>query len=128
MFKIRDKILVRFLPVVIVPIVIVSTYFCFYTINYMKQNKMGEIAQRTKSKTYKVVARIRSVEKDVISLSAKMVVSNFIDAIDKNDKDLINYYRTESKNIFKIFLVDGHICPSPIHLSISEDFTFWHVA
>ena len=71
----------------------------------MKQNKMGEIAQRTKSKTDKVVARIRSVEKDVISLSAKMVVSNFIDAIDKNDKDLINYYRTESKNIFKIFFL-----------------------
>ena len=103
MFKIRDKILVRFLPIVIVPIFIVSTSFGIYTIKYLKQNKMGEITQRTKSKTDKVFARLCSVEKDVISLSTKIVLSDLINALDKNDTDRMNYYRSEAENIFNIF-------------------------
>ncbi len=104
MFKIRDKILVTFLPVVIVPLLIAGAFFCFYTINYVKQNKSGEISRETGKKSERVLENLRSVERDTLLLGRNRAVFDLIDAVDSEYIGQIDYPRTQLENAFKEFL------------------------
>ncbi len=103
MFKIRDKILVTFLSVVIIPLIIISTIFGVYTAKSLKRDKIEDIQQRTGNKAGKVVDFFRSVENDMISLSRSLFLLNMIDAITNKDMDQISRYRFELENLFKTF-------------------------
>ncbi|MDR4505705.1 MAG: PAS domain S-box protein [Candidatus Scalindua sp.] len=103
MFKIRDKMLVAFLPVLIVPMCIVVALFCFYTISYMKENREDEITQQTRKKKDKVMQHLCSGEKDVLLLSKNRAIFNLTDAVDRKDIEHIDYCRTVVEDLFKDF-------------------------
>ncbi len=63
-FKIRNKILLLFLSVIIIPIIIISTFFSLHTTKYLKQNKISELQQSTEIKVDKTIAFMRSIEGD----------------------------------------------------------------
>ncbi|GJQ60119.1 MAG: PAS domain S-box protein [Candidatus Scalindua sp. AMX11] len=100
MFKIRDKILVMFLPLVIVPLLIVGALFYFSTINYMKQNRGDEISQQARKKREKAMELLRSVEKEVLFLSKNRAILNLIDAVDRKDNGQVNYYQSVVEKVF----------------------------
>ncbi len=103
MFKIRDKILVTLLPIVIIPIFIVGAFFYFSTVNYLKQNREGEISQLTRKKKEKVLQHLHAVEREVLFLSKNRAIINLIDAIDRKDVEQIEKGRSLVEGLFKNF-------------------------
>lgn len=101
MFKIRDKILVTYLSVVIIPIIIISVFFVFYTAESLKRDKIKSFKQATKTKVENAEDFIRSVKNDIVSLSNCIFLLNLIDA--KKNKDIEQVYRCkfELNNLFK---------------------------
>ncbi len=103
MFKIRDKILVTFLSVVIIPIIITGTFFGIYITKYLKRDKIVEFQQSTKSKSEKVVYFMRSIENDIVSLGNNVFLLNLIEAIKSNDTEQINRCKFEVGTLFRMF-------------------------
>ena len=103
MFKIRDKILVTFLSVVIIPIIITGTFFGIYMTKILRRDKIAEFHQSSKGKSEKVIYFMRSIENDIISLGNNVFLLNLIEAIRSNDTEQINRYKFEVGNLFRMF-------------------------
>ncbi len=103
MFKIRDKILVTFLSVVIIPIIITGTFFGIYMTKFIRGDKIAEFQQSTKSKSEKIIYFMRSIENDIISLGDNVFLLNLFEAIRSNDKEQINRCKFEVGNLFRMF-------------------------
>ncbi|ODS34191.1 MAG: signal transduction histidine kinase [Candidatus Scalindua rubra] len=101
MYKIRDKILVIFLSVIIMPIIIISAFFALHTTKSLKQDKIESFQQITKNKAEKAVYFINSIEKDIRSLSNNPFLLNMVDAIAREDTEQINHYKSEVEVWFK---------------------------
>jgi signal transduction histidine kinase len=109
MFRIRDKILVTFLSVVIIPIIITGTFFGIYVTKYLKQDKISEFQQSTRIKAEKIIYFIRSIENDLISLGNNVFFLNLIEAMENNDTEQINRCKFEVGTLFRMFSDSGGI-------------------
>lgn len=103
MFKIQNKILVTFLSVVIVPLIIFSIFFVLYETKSLKQYKIDNFQQSTKSKMEEAIYFTRHKEKDIISLSNNLFFMNLIDAIARRDTMQINRWKFDVEILFKTF-------------------------
>lgn len=107
MFRIRDKILVTFLSVVIVPIIIIGAFFSIYVTKYLKQDKITEFQQSTRVKAEKINYFIRSIGNDLISLGNNVFFLNLIEAMGSNDTERINRCKFEVETLFRMFFDSG---------------------
>jgi signal transduction histidine kinase len=109
MFRIRDKILVTFLSVVIIPIIITGTFFSIYMTKFLRRDMIVEFQQSTKNKSEKIIYFMRSIEKDIISLGNNVFLLNLIDAIRSNDTEQRNRCKFEVEILFRMFSESGEI-------------------
>ncbi len=103
MFKIRNKLLLVFLSVIIIPIIIISTLFTLHTTKSLKQNKITELQQSTETKAEKTISFVRSIERDIRSLAGNALLLNMEDAITKEDIEQINRWKFNLELLFKTF-------------------------
>ncbi|MFQ5964158.1 MAG: ATP-binding protein [Candidatus Scalinduaceae bacterium] len=103
MFKIRDKILVTFLSVVIIPLIITGTFFGIFTTKYLGQDKIVDFQKSTKHKADKSIHFMRSIENDIISLSNNVFLLNLIEATKNKNSKQIKRYKYEVEMLFKTF-------------------------
>ena len=103
MFKIRNKLLLVFLSVIIIPIIIISTLFTLHTTKSLKQNKITELQQSTETKAEKTISFVRSIERDIRSLAGNALLLNLEDAIAKENIEQINRWKSNLELLFKTF-------------------------
>ncbi len=101
MFKIRDKILVTFLPVVIIPLIIIGAFFGIYMTKALRRDRIVEFQQSTESKVDKAIHFMRSIENDIISLRNNVFVLNLIEAIKNKDAEQMNRCKYEVEILFR---------------------------
>ncbi|ODS30719.1 MAG: two-component sensor kinase [Candidatus Scalindua rubra] len=103
MSKIRDKILVIFLSIVLIPLIIVCTFFALHTSKSLKSDKIIDFQRTTKSESEKAIEFLFSIEKDIRSLSSHLFLLNLIDAIARKDTGQINRWEFDVEILFKTF-------------------------
>ena len=103
MFKVRNKIHVIPTSIVIVCLIIISTFFGIYMMGYMRKDKLEDFQYATQCKSEEAVEFLCSIENDVTSLSNNLFLTNLIDAVKREDSEEINYCRFEVEMLFKTF-------------------------
>ncbi len=103
MFKIRDKILVTFLSVVIIPLIITITFFGIYTTKSLKRDKTETFRQATNSKAERADYFIQNIIGDIKSLSNNQLLLNLIDAMVREDKEQIDRWKFDVGMLFKTY-------------------------
>lgn len=89
MFRIRDKILVTPPSIVIMLLIIISVFFGIYTITHLRREKLKDFQQSTKTKSEEIVEFLRSIEKDVVSLSNNMFFLNLFEAVARGERSMV---------------------------------------
>jgi len=99
--RIRDKILVTFLSVIIIPLIITITFFGIYTTKSLKWDKTEIFRQATNSKAERADYFIRNIIGDIKSLSNNQLLLNLIDAMVREDKEQIDRWKFDVGMLFK---------------------------
>ncbi|MFQ5788743.1 MAG: hypothetical protein ACE5H1_12300, partial [Thermodesulfobacteriota bacterium] len=103
MWNIRNKILLIFLPVVLIPLISVSTFFAIHTAKSLKQSKIDELQSITKRKVEMAVSFVRSIDYDIRILGKNKFLSNLTDAVAGEDTEQINHWKSELEMLFTTF-------------------------
>ncbi|MFQ5685411.1 MAG: PAS domain S-box protein, partial [Candidatus Scalindua sp.] len=103
MCKIRNKILVIFLSVIIIPIAIISVFFTLHTTKNLKQDKINDFKQSTNVKVEKAKLFVRSIEVDIKSLANNVLLLRLMDAVAREDVEQINQCKFNLELFFEAF-------------------------
>ncbi len=103
MRKIQNKILATFLMVIIIPIIIVCTYFTLHITKFLKENIMKELHQNNEILSARAISILDSIQGDIIGLSGNVSLINLIDAISEKKIDQISQCRANLESLLKKF-------------------------
>ena len=109
MYKIRDKILLTFLSVLLIPLIIFSVLFGIYATKLLKQNKLKGFQQASTVKADEAVRLMRNTRNDIVSLSNNTFFNNYVNAAKDKGPELIKRSRLEIETAFSTFSEDKRI-------------------